>query len=71
MKRNIIGYLLLLIAAVSLNSCSDDNEDTPEQKKQYSSLVSEFLETYNFKSTETGFAVGCVIPFAISEADFS
>lgn len=53
MKRNIIGYLLLLIAAVSLNSCSDDNEDTPEQKKQYSSLVSEFLETYNFKSTET------------------
>lgn len=54
MKNKTIASILLLGAIALFSSCSDDN-DTPPQSpvKQYPSLVTNFLETYGFRTLDS------------------
>lgn len=46
---------MLLMAAAMLSCCSDDDNNTPQPDsvKEYPSLMSNFLETYGFRSLST------------------
>lgn len=53
MKEKIFSALMLLASTIMLCCCSDDNDSQPVYEQKYPSLVTEFLETYGFRTLET------------------
>lgn len=54
MKNKTIASILLLGAIALFSSCSDDNAPPPQSPvKQYPSLVTNFLETYGFRTFDS------------------
>lgn len=54
MKNKIIASLLLLGAIALFSSCSDDNDTLPQNPvKKYPSLVTNFFETYGFRTLDS------------------
>ena len=54
MKNKILAAMMLLAATAMLCCCSDDKDNPqPLSKEEYPSMVTEFLETYGFRSLPT------------------